>query len=284
MIWLYQTIALFIAFGLNLLFGASGATQAIDRFGIRLISWLENAVYPEYPGQKTLIQRGLVFSLLLLIGSYVLLTAILAVLYHFIWPLAMVIEAFLLWQVIDLRHFGDRAEIVANDLKQADLFAARVHLSYISDAETAHMNEGDVIAATLETIEENTIERVVAPLFYLFFLGTPGAVVYRILRLLPERLPPELDRYRFFAKHPLAINQIIRFIPEKIGTAVLAHAATFFERGIGVFRRFRDGQTVMSNDIKRGVRASRLTAVFLIAISFVFKAAFVVVLRLTTSP
>lgn len=281
MIWLYQTIALFIAFGLNLFCGASSATQAIDRLGIRLISWLESIIYPEFPGQKTLIQRGLVFSLVLLIGSFVFLTAILTALYHYIWPLAIIVESILLWQVIDLRHFGDRANVVANDLKSGDLYAARVHLSYISDAETSHMSESDVIAATLETIEENTIERIIAPLFYLFFLGAPAAVVYRLLRLMPDRLNPEFDRYRYFANYPLAINRIIRHIPEKIGVALLAYAATFFERGIGVFHRFRDGQTVMSNDIKRAVHASHVTAIFLIAISFVLKAAFVVALRMT---
>ena len=95
---------------------------------------------------------------------------------------------------------------VVSALQSGNLPRARKMLSYVVGRDTENLNAQQIIKATLETIAENTIDGVLAPLFYMclgyFWLGLPGAVVlawlYKAVNTMDSMVGYKNERYREF--------------------------------------------------------------------------------------
>ena len=120
------------------------------------------------------------------------------------------------------------AENMKNDINY-DIKQARQSMSYLVSRNTAELNEEDLVSATIETLTENITDSVIAPLFYAFIFGVPGAVVYRVTNTLDAMVgykTPEKIKIGWF---PAKLDDILNFIPARI-TGIFVVIAAFFLR------------------------------------------------------
>jgi len=82
------------------------------------------------------------------------------------------------------RSLRDAAEAVLVPLERGDLLEARSHLGHYVGRDTASLSTAEVQRATLETVAENSVDGVMAPLFY----SLVGAVVWPEMGPLPLAL------------------------------------------------------------------------------------------------
>ncbi|MGL4254306.1 MAG: CobD/CbiB family cobalamin biosynthesis protein, partial [Fusobacteriaceae bacterium] len=77
-------------------------------------------------------------------------------------------EILLLYTTLATRCLGDEGKRVYVILEKDDIALARKELSYLVSRDTASLDENQIIRGTLETISENSVDGVIAPMFYAF--------------------------------------------------------------------------------------------------------------------
>jgi adenosylcobinamide-phosphate synthase len=72
----------------------------------------------------------------------------------------------------------------------------------------------------LETLAENLSDGVIAPLFWLLLLGTPGMLAYKMVNTLDSMIGYKTERYREFGSWAARIDDIANYLPARL-TALL---------------------------------------------------------------
>jgi adenosylcobinamide-phosphate synthase len=120
---------------------------------------------------------------------------------------------------------------------------ARQRLSYIVGRETGHLDEGEIVRATVETVAENTSDGVIAPILYAIIGGAPLAVAYKMINTMDSMLGYMSEKYRYIGFFPAKTDDVFNFIPARL-TGLLMCISGFL--GFDVIR----GLKVMIRDRK----------------------------------
>ncbi|MEM9675233.1 MAG: adenosylcobinamide-phosphate synthase CbiB [Cyclobacteriaceae bacterium] len=183
--------------------------------------------------------KGLVLVVLLVVAAYVA-TYLLLVGLQAVHPiLADSVEVVILFYCLANRTLIQEGQAVFRTLREQGLEAGRKRLSWIVGRDTAHLNEQQIRTATLETLSENLSDGVIAPLFYYFVFGVPGAVTYKMINTLDSMIGYKSDRYRAFGKAAARLDDVANFIPARI-TAFLMLVVS--GKLLGLNFVFREGQ------------------------------------------
>lgn len=145
----------------------------------------------------------------------------------------------LLFYCLANRTLIKEGKAVFHTLKDAGLEAGRKRLSRIVGRDTSKLNEQQIRTATLETLSENLSDGVIAPLFYYFILGVPGAVAYKMINTLDSMIGYTSDRYKSFGKFAAQLDDAANYIPARI-TAILMLVVTVKLKGLSF--SFREGK------------------------------------------
>ena len=96
----------------------------------------------------------------------------------------------------------------------------RKQVARIVGRDTSELSAQEVRTAALETLAENLSDGVIAPLFWLAILGTPGMLAYKMVNTLDSMVGYKTERYRDFGCWAAHIDDIANFIPARL-TALL---------------------------------------------------------------
>ena len=96
----------------------------------------------------------------------------------------------------------------------------RRQVARIVGRDTSELSAQEVRTAALETLAENLSDGVIAPLFWLAILGTPGMLAYKMVNTLDSMIGYKTDRYRDFGCWAAHIDDIANYIPARL-TALL---------------------------------------------------------------
>lgn len=96
----------------------------------------------------------------------------------------------------------------------------RKQVARIVGRDTSELSAQEVRTAALETLAENLSDGVIAPLFWLAILGTPGMLAYKMVNTLDSMIGYKTERYRDFGCWAAHIDDIANFIPARL-TALL---------------------------------------------------------------
>lgn len=96
----------------------------------------------------------------------------------------------------------------------------RRQVARIVGRDTSELSAQEVRTAALETLAENLNDGVIAPLFWLAFLGVPGMVAYKMVNTLDSMIGYRTERYREFGCWAAHIDDIANYIPARL-TALL---------------------------------------------------------------
>lgn len=96
----------------------------------------------------------------------------------------------------------------------------RVQVGRIVGRDTSELSAQEVRTAALETLAENLSDGVIAPLFWLALLGTPGMLAYKMVNTLDSMIGYKTERYKDFGCWAAHIDDIANYIPARL-TAIL---------------------------------------------------------------
>ncbi|MBQ8712138.1 MAG: cobalamin biosynthesis protein CobD [Prevotella sp.] len=96
----------------------------------------------------------------------------------------------------------------------------RAQVARIVGRDTSELSAQEVRTAALETLAENLSDGVIAPLFWLALLGTPGMLAYKMVNTLDSMIGYRTERYRDFGCWAARIDDVANYIPARL-TAVL---------------------------------------------------------------
>ncbi|WP_028913186.1 adenosylcobinamide-phosphate synthase CbiB [Prevotella sp. MA2016] len=96
----------------------------------------------------------------------------------------------------------------------------RVQVARIVGRDTSELSAQEVRTAALETLAENLSDGVIAPLFWLLLLGTPGMLAYKMVNTLDSMIGYHTERYLQFGCWAARIDDVANYIPARL-TALL---------------------------------------------------------------
>jgi adenosylcobinamide-phosphate synthase len=138
---------------------------------------------------------GAVLTALVVAGSYFFFWGLIN-LAGAIHPVAgLLVGIFFMSQALAVKGLYQHARAVVQPLARNDLPAARQALGRIVGRDTADLDEQEVIRGTVESVAENTVDGIAAPLFYGFLGGPPLALAYKAVNTLDSMIGYRDERY-----------------------------------------------------------------------------------------
>ena len=210
---------LILAVVFDLLLGDPGGKYHPVALIGRLISFSEKLLYNLHNSPKRAFLKGMLAAASVII----LVTLVISLIVHYSKSpyIGVFIQAILLSFAISLRTLVKRGIEIADDLQNKKINFAKQKLAYIVSRDTGKMQEEDIIRATVETMAENFVDGIVAPLFWYVIFGLPGAFMYRTANTLDAMIGYRNDRYEYFGKFAARLDDVLNFIPARIGGIVL---------------------------------------------------------------
>ena len=142
--------------------------------------------------------------------------------------LGLVVESILLASCFAGRSLRSAAEAVLKPLGQGDLATARCQLSFYVGRDTADLSAAEILRAVLETVTENAIDGVMAPLFWAIagaMLPTgsvPIALAYKAASTLDSMVGYRDAPYTDIGRCSAQLEDCLTWIPCRLTVLTIA--------------------------------------------------------------
>lgn len=146
----------------------------------------------------------------------------------------------LLYTTFAARDLADHSGRVLEELRAGNLTEARRRVSWMVGRDTDHLDEGGITRAAVESVAENSVDGVIAPLFYAAVAGPVGAVAYKAVNTLDSTFGYRNERYVEFGRASAKIDDAANYLPARLAVPLIALAA--FLSGMKAGGAFRIGR------------------------------------------
>ena len=111
---------------------------------------------------------------------------------------------------------------IADLLEAGDIDAARAELPRLVGRDPSELDESGVAAAVIESVAENSVDAVVAPVFWAIVAGTPGATAYRAINTMDAMVGRRDERYRQFGWAAARLDDVANYVPARLFALIVA--------------------------------------------------------------
>lgn len=139
--------------------------------------------------------------------------------------LEFMISVYLIYSFMALRSLMDHSENVRIHLLRKDIAGARISVGMMVGRETAHLSVEEIIRATVESVAENFVDAVCAPLCFLFILGPLGFIIYKTVNLMDSLFGYKNLKYHEFGYLSAKMDDALNFVPARLSILVLPVSA-----------------------------------------------------------
>ena len=183
----------------------------------RLIAGIEGMLYSKDDSDKRKLILGGFLVVLVLLFTFTVVNGIMNLvnLLNNVYVIT-IIEAFFLSFTISPKSLAAAGKELYDYLAADDLEQARYKVGWIVGRDTEELTPGEVSRATIETIAENTVDGIIAPLFYFAIGGVPLAFLYRAVNTLDSMVGYKNDRYMYFGRVAARTDDVLGYIPARI--------------------------------------------------------------------
>ncbi len=148
-----------------------------------------------------------------------------------------VVSILLIAACLAARDLATHAAAVYRPLKDGDLDQARRSLAMIVGRDTERLDESGVARAAVESVAENLVDGVTAPLLFAAVFGPVGAIVYKAINTLDSTFGYKNERYARFGWAPARIDDAANYLPARLtGPFVVAAAFLLRQRALHAAR------------------------------------------------
>ena len=163
----------------------------------------------------------------------VMAIALILMVFFAVWGLKRLIPNMVLWLVLDtiIIFYCLAGTTLIREVREVflaldrSLDEGRKQVARIVGRDTSGLSAQEVRTAALETLAENLSDGVIAPLFWLALLGTPGMLAYKMVNTLDSMIGYRTERYKEFGCWAARIDDVANYIPARL-TAVLMVVAS----------------------------------------------------------
>lgn len=225
-----------IAFGLDLLLGDPPWLP----HPVRAIAWLaerlEGLLRPRVPLRVAGVLT--VVGVLVGVGGVVVGALAGAGLLH-PW-LSDLVAIYLFYTAIAARDLARHSLRVHAALTAGDLDLARQRVAMIVGRETAQLDAAGVARAAVESVAENIVDGVTAPLLWAALGGPLGAMLYKAVNTMDSLFGYKNERYREFGWAPARLDDLANLLPARLTALLVVIAAALLGHSPGkAFRIWR---------------------------------------------
>lgn len=200
------------------------------RFFGRVIAFFSHLVRRLGKNRFILVAGGIVIAVVLPVGTFLAAEKALEEVYRFSREAGFLFEVYLVSTTLALKGLATAAQAVRQPLVEGDVALARERVAEIVGRETAYLDTEGVTRAAVESVAENTVDAVVAPLLYAFIGGAPLALAYRAVNTLDSMVGYREEHYRYFGWASARFDDLLNYVPARV-TGALFIMAAFFLRG-----------------------------------------------------
>jgi adenosylcobinamide-phosphate synthase len=126
-----------------------------------------------------------------------------------------VLAIWLFYTAFATRDLADHATAVSRRLAACDLSGARRMVARLVGRDTDDLSEAGMVRATVESVAENTVDGVIAPLFFAFCFGPTGAMAYKAVSTLDSIFGYKNARYRQFGWASARLDDLANYLPAR---------------------------------------------------------------------
>ena len=223
----YCILSLIAAFTLDFLLG--------DPYWLpHPIRWMGRGIEILEPGFRQLhiplLLSGALMTILFVSATF-LLTFGLVRLSGYIHPmLELIINTILIFYCISPISLDRSARDVLDRLLNGDISGARSRVGLIVGRDTNSLGFSGVRRAVVETVAENFVDGVAAPLFYAIIGGAPLAMAYKMINTFDSMIGHKNERYFQFGKFAARLDDGANFLPARLVVPVISLAAHLLGR------------------------------------------------------
>lgn len=219
-------LSIYTGYALDLIIGDPYSFPHPVRFIGKLISFVEKQIRKITKSDKGLKIAGF-FLWFVVVGVTLGSTSIVLRLFKFNKVAYFLVNSILIYTTLATKCLKDESEKIYKVLKTGDLEKSRIQLSYIVGRDTTNLSEKEIVRATVETVAENTVDGIIAPLFYGFIGGAPLAMAYKAINTLDSTVGYKNDKYYYLGFASAKIDDIANYIPARLGVILLSIGSLF---------------------------------------------------------
>jgi adenosylcobinamide-phosphate synthase len=189
------------------------------------INYLQRQVRRYCHSQRALRIGGAIMWLLVVGGSGLLCWALLRLAYLIYPALGWLIEVWIIYTVLATRCLADAAREVERPLRVGDIAQSREKLGWIVGRDTSQLEPEQITRAVVETVAENSVDGVIAPLFFLLIGGAPLAIAYKAVNTLDSMVGYKNAKYRAIGMVSARLDDVANYLPARLSWLLLTMAS-----------------------------------------------------------
>lgn len=219
----------FIAFLLDLRLGDPQSWPHPVRWIGELISKTEAIIRRRCKTESGLRLGGIVLWLVVVGAAWLTSYLVLQLAFGIQFWLGCAVEVWMIYTTLATRSLSDAADGVYQALKKGDLAESREKLSWIVGRDTAELEPPQIARAVTETVAENSVDGVIAPLFFLMLGGAPLAMAYKAVNTLDSMVGYKTPKFQAIGMFSARADDVANWIPARLGWLLLALAARWLK-------------------------------------------------------
>lgn len=134
-------------------------------------------------------------------------------------------QVWMIYTLLAGRCLSDAALLVFDALQQGSLAQSREKLSWIVGRDTSQLETPQMTRAVVETVAENSVDGVIAPLFFLLLGGAPLAMAYKAVNTLDSMVGYKTPKYRAMGYVSARMDDWANWLPARLSWLLLSAAA-----------------------------------------------------------
>lgn len=134
----------------------------------------------------------------------------------------LAVDALLIAIALAGRSLAEAGAVVGRALARGDLAEARLLLARIVGRDTERLGETGIARATIETLAENTVDAVVAPLFWAALLGPAGIWAHKAASTLDSMVGYKDERNLRIGAMSARLDDVLVWVPARLAVPLIA--------------------------------------------------------------
>jgi|LGOV01.1.fsa_nt_gb adenosylcobinamide-phosphate synthase len=216
------TMQILAAIGLDLLWGDPRRLP----HPVKGMGWL--ALTLEAPLRRRIANprlAGIVTAMVVVAGTAAAAALLLAAAYRLHPWAGDALSILLLSTCFAGRDLAKHAWQVLNALRLGNLELARQRVGWLVGRDTAPLDRSGVVRAAVESVAENTVDGITAPLFWAVLLGPIGALAYKAASTLDSTFGYKNERYLQFGWASARLDDVLNYLPARVTLPITVAAA-----------------------------------------------------------
>jgi adenosylcobinamide-phosphate synthase len=191
----------------------------------RAVSWLESKLRKRASKPSAQMLGGGLLWFVVVSGSYLVTHTLISLAARHSVLASYALEVWLISTTVAVRGLLKAGLRVKSFIESGDLKASRRAVAEIVGRDTQNMSQTQVMRAMLESVAENSVDGIIAPLFYAALGGAPLAMAYRAINTMDSMLGHKDAHNLHFGRPSAKLDDLANFIPARLTGAAMCVAA-----------------------------------------------------------